>query len=143
MKNKRLYNIYNGMKQRCNNPNHISYKYYGGKGIIVEWSTFKEFEEWSLLNGYSDKLEIDRLNPLLNYLPSNCRWTTRQIQNRNATIRSSNKTGVKGCCLCKKTSKYQQQIKINGKNISLGYFKTIDECKIARENYIKNNNITQ
>jgi hypothetical protein len=44
MKNKRLYNIYNGMKQRCNDSNHISYKYYGAKGIIVEWDNFKDFE---------------------------------------------------------------------------------------------------
>lgn len=31
MKNKRLYNIYNAMKQRCNNPKTINYKYYGAK----------------------------------------------------------------------------------------------------------------
>lgn len=143
MKNKRLYNIYNGMKQRCNDSNHISYKYYGAKGIIVEWNTFKEFESWALSNGYTNDLEIDRINSNLNYCPSNCRWTTRQIQNRNATIRTTNKTGVKGCYYEKRASKYRQQIKVDGKNISLGYFETIDECKAAREKYIKDNNITQ
>ena len=143
MKNKRLYNIYNGMKQRCNNPNHNSYSYYGIKGITVEWASFKEFELWALSNGYFDDLEIDRINPALNYCPSNCRWTTRQIQNRNAIIRTTNKTGVKGCYYEKRASKYRQQIKIDGKNISLGYFETIDECRIARETYIKENNILQ
>lgn len=141
MKNKRLYNIYNGMKQRCNNPNHNSYSYYGAKGITVEWVNFEGFEIWALSNGYADDLEIDRLNSALNYCPSNCRWATRQIQNRNATIRTTNKTGVKGCYYEKRASKYRQQIKVDGKNISLGYFETIDECRIARETYIEENNI--
>jgi len=143
MKNKRLYNIYNGMKQRCNNPKHNSYSYYGAKGIIVEWGNFKEFELWALSNGYVNGLEIDRINSTLNYNPFNCRWTTRQIQNRNATIRAANKTGVKGCYYEKRASKYRQQIKVNGKNISLGYFNTIAECKVSREKYIKDNNISQ
>ena len=143
MKNKRLYNIYNAMKQRCNNPKTSNYKYYGAKGITVEWDNFKDFEYWALSNGYSDDLEIDRIDSNLNYCYSNCRWTTRQIQSRNTNIRFSNKTGVKGCYYEKRASKYRQQIKVNGKNISLGYFKTIEECKFAREKYIKENNILQ
>lgn len=143
MKNKRLYNIYNGMKQRCNNPKHNSYSYYGAKGIVVEWDNFKEFESWALFNGYADNLEIDRVNSTLNYCSSNCRWTTRQIQNRNAATRTTNKTGVKGCYYEKRANKYRQQIKINGKNISLGYFNTIEECNAARKKYIRDNNISQ
>lgn len=143
MKNKRLYNIYNGMKQRCYNPKHISYKYYGGKGITVEWKTFKEFELWALSSGYDSILEIDRINPLFNYRSDNCRWVTRQVQNRNTSIRKTNSTGVKGCYYEKRASKYRQQIKVNGKNISIGYFNTIQECKEAREKYIKENNIQQ
>lgn len=94
-------------------------------------------------NGYANNLEIDRLDSSLNYCSSNCRWTNRQIQNRNSAIRNTNQTGVKGCYYEKRASKYRQQIKIDGKNISLGYFKTIDECKAAREKYINDNNITQ
>lgn len=133
------------MKQRCYDTNHISYKYYGLKGISIdkEWDKFEDFESWSLNNGYNDSLEIDRIKSNLNYSSSNCRWTTRQLQNRNTTIRTSNKTGVKGCYFEKRASRFRQQIKINGKNISLGYFDTIEECKIARENYIKDNNIAQ
>lgn len=131
------------MKQRCTNPKHTSYRYYGARGIIVEWSNFKEFKSWALVNGYKNDLEVDRLNPKLNYCASNCRWVTRQLQNRNAAIRTSNKTGVKGCYYEKRAHKYRQQIKINGKNISLGYFNSIEECKAARDKYIKDNNITQ
>lgn len=39
MCNTRLYHIWNSMKQRCENPKTINYKYYGAKGISVcnEW----------------------------------------------------------------------------------------------------------
>jgi len=43
----------------------------------------------------------------------------------------------------KRASKYRQQIKVNGKNTSLGYFETIEKCKAARDKYIKDNNIAQ
>jgi len=42
MKNKRLYNIYNGMKQRCNDSNHISYKYYGAKCKVAREKFIKD-----------------------------------------------------------------------------------------------------
>lgn len=38
-KNKRLYKIWIGMRNRCNNPNNPCYNRYGGRGISVcyEW----------------------------------------------------------------------------------------------------------
>ena len=86
MKNKRLYNIWAGMKQRCINPNNSSYSSYGGKGLKVcdEWfSDFKVFQEWALSNGYIDDLSIDRLNNQKGYEPENCRWATTLQQGWN------------------------------------------------------------
>ena len=75
------------MKQRCYNPNNISYKYYGLKGIKVcsEWlDDFMNFYNWAIKNGYRNDLTIDRLNSEEDYKPSNCRWATRkeQVENR-------------------------------------------------------------
>ena len=66
------------MKSRCNNSNDSSYKYYGAKGIKVckEWSYFKDFKEWAFKNNYQEGLTIDRINPIGNYEPDNCRWIT-------------------------------------------------------------------
>lgn len=78
MEGTRMYGVWNGMRQRCNNPNHKHYKYYGGKGIKIceEWNDFSVFHEWSMENGYKEGLSIDRLDSEGDYEPSNCEWVT-------------------------------------------------------------------
>lgn len=85
MSHTRLHNIWLTMRQRCEKPNSSAYPKYGAKGIKVcsEWSVFENFRDWSLSNGYTDNLTIDRINPLGNYEPSNCRWVTQKIQQNN------------------------------------------------------------
>lgn len=75
----RLYRIWSGIKQRCNNPNCNNYRYYGAKGIRMcdEWSKdFSAFKEWATKNGYADELTIDRIDPAKDYAPDNCQWIT-------------------------------------------------------------------
>ena len=85
LRNTRLYSIWKSMRSRCNNPNTISYKYYGAKGVAVcdEWNSFKAFYTWATKHGYSDELSLDRVDSSGNYEPQNCRWIPISEQQRN------------------------------------------------------------
>ena len=85
MRHTRLYRIWGLMKQRCSNPKMDNWEYYGGKGIVVckAWQTFENFQRWSVENGYTDELTIDRIKSDRNYTPSNCRWVTWEVQQKN------------------------------------------------------------
>lgn len=75
----RLYNIWCGVKSRCDNSNNDSYRWYGRKGIkyCEEWQEFIPFKIWALANGYQDDLVIDRIDSSMDYSPLNCRWITQ------------------------------------------------------------------
>ncbi|MDP4117691.1 MAG: AP2 domain-containing protein [Bacillota bacterium] len=93
----RLYQIWCGMKKRCNNPSSSIYKHYGGRGIKVckEWEdNFEAFYEWASRNGYADYLSIDRINVNLGYSPENCKWATEKEQKNN--MRSNHKIKYMG-----------------------------------------------
>lgn len=82
-KGTRLYTAWCNMKARCSNTDN---PLYGGKGIEVckEWSnSYLVFKEWSINNGYSEDLTIDRVDGNGDYEPNNCRWVSYKTQNNN------------------------------------------------------------
>jgi hypothetical protein len=69
---------------RCNRINNASYSNYGGRGIKVcdRWiNSFSNFFED--MGKCPDDCTLDRIDTNGNYEPSNCRWSTPEIQNNN------------------------------------------------------------
>jgi hypothetical protein len=85
MSKSRLFRIWDNMNRRCSDYKATGWKHYGGRGITVcpEWLDFIPFMNWAMANGYTENLEIDRIDNDGNYEPSNCRWITRTENNRN------------------------------------------------------------
>ena len=86
MKMTRIYSIWSNMKGRCHNSNALNFKLYGGRGIEVCWmwkNNFLAFWKWAQETGYTDELQIDRIDNDGNYEPTNCHWVTRSQNCRN------------------------------------------------------------
>jgi hypothetical protein len=85
-KQHKLYCCWLGMKSRCFDPSHISFAYYGGRGIQIsaQWATRFEFFWRDMQATWAPGLEIDRINNDSHYNRQNCRWATRKEQVRNS-----------------------------------------------------------
>lgn len=144
------YNIWRGIKDRCNNPNNRGYHRYGGRGIKIckKWEiSFKNF-----LNDMgmrpSKFHSLDRINNDKGYYPKNCRWAIRKLQQINTRTPCNNKLKLKGISYYPRYNKYRARITIQGKLFTLGYFISLQEAidvynKAAKERmnlYLEENN---
>ena len=89
----RLYHVWLGMKERCNNPNGNTAKWYHEKGIKVcaEWENdFFAFKKWAIENGYDysksrKEQSLDRIDNNKGYSPDNCRFVTHSENCKNTS----------------------------------------------------------
>lgn len=123
-----------GMKERCNNPNHPSYDYYGGRGIKVcnKWKyDFREFLKDMGPKPHKD-LSIERVDNNGNYEPGNCVWADSTTQVLNRRMNKNNTSGVTGVSKTPSGS-WASVVWVNYKNIYLGTFDNFDDAVSARK----------
>lgn len=100
-----LFTYYTNMIYRCYNPNHISYKHYGGKGITVckEWLN-KENGLTNFINdmypSFKKNHTLERIKSSKNYSKENCKWASWDEQSRNKE--NTNLITYKGITQCAK-----------------------------------------
>ena len=143
LRSHRLYKTWASMIHRCHNPKARGYENYGGRGIKVcdRWHDVRNFIE-DMYPTFKEGLMLDRINNNGNYEPSNCRWTTMTVQGRNTRILyAHNTSGYRGVSLKTGTSRYFARIKVNGKNIHIGYGSSALECAKLYDQYVINNNL--
>ena len=132
-----LYVTWTNMRQRCNNPKHIQYSEYGGRGIKVceRWNNFTNFLE-DMGEKPTPQHSIDRIDNDLGYSPENCRWATKQEQVINRGLQKNNKSGFRGVFWDKSRNAWLAYIQRDRKFKTIGRFETKEEAAKARENYL-------
>lgn len=79
----KTYRAWAKMKSRCDNPKDSRYSDYGGRGITYEsrWVSFNNF--FVDMGDCPEGKSLDRIDNEGNYTLENCRWATREQQQRN------------------------------------------------------------
>jgi hypothetical protein len=130
----REYKIWRGMKERCNSPKSMYYKYYGGRGITYTevWGTFTCFWE-DMKHSYEPHLELDRINVDKGYSKENCKWSTESEQAFRQRTRCTNSSGRTGVYYRKDCNKWSASIMQDDKLTHLGYFETFEQAVEVRK----------
>ena len=107
----------------------------GNHGYVTSGSGKNQILLHRLLSNAPNNVYVDHINRnKLDNRKLNYRFCTNQENNRNKDLYAHNSSGITGVTWNKERSKWQAQIVVNDKNISLGRFEVFDDAVNARLN---------
>lgn len=131
-KDKKTYNVWYQMVDRCTNPKNRAYVNYGAKGVKVcdKWMRFEDFYED--MGQQPVGLTLERKNNALGYCPDNVIWASRATQQRN-TSRTKLSIDIARDIRQKRDEGMKMQDIADLHNISAAYVSQIVSLKIWKE----------
>lgn len=113
MRQSAFYNVWCGIRKRCNRPSHKSYPRYGGRGIKCEWDSFESFRDDMYVSYIEHRksntnTSIERIDNDKNYNKENCRWANAKEQANNR----SNNTIIEIGGVSKTLTQWAEQVGI-------------------------------
>lgn len=128
-----LYGVWAEMKKRCDNPNHVKYDDYGGRGIGYDdsWKYYENFES-DMSDGYTNDLEIDRIDTNQGYSAENCRWVNRGVNCHNRRKRKGSELDVIGVCM--HGNGYRATLVFEGEKVLSKTFRSLTAAALAYDN---------
>ena len=129
----KAYGTWEGMMQRCNNPNSEGYANYGGRGIKIccGWLDFENF--FNDMGERPEGMSLERLDVNGDYYKENCCWADASTQGFNQRKSSNNSSGKTGVSWSKERHKWEAYIMKDRKKINLGRFEAKEDAIVARE----------
>lgn len=132
------------MVQRCENPNHSSFKNYGGKGVSIspDLRKFSDFRDYVVtLKNWDKGYSLDRIDGTKGYEKGNLRWATpsEQIANQVSSGKGFNTyTGVNYSITHKR---WIARLTFKGKTLLSKVCKTEQEAVETRNQFILKHNL--
>jgi len=125
------YNTWRAMMRRCYTSHDKDYPKYGGRGVSV-FAAWHDYAAFAKDMGEPTGTEtLDRIDTYGNYAPTNCRWATPTVQNRNVRVRSGSKSGFVG--VNARDNSWYGEITSKGKKFYSKACKTVEEAAAARK----------
>ena len=130
----RTYRTWANMKQRCLNPSHRDYEYYGGRGIVVcnDWLEYENFRRD--MGNAPIGHQLERKENDKGYYKDNCVWATKSEQMYNRRQFRNNTSKITGVAWHSRSSVWLAYAGMGG-NIRLYWGQDFFDACCARKSW--------